>query len=167
MAGGSQRQIRLALRELDRYVPAPWSIDQLIADLAAARGRLIEVVPWPLWTKIGDPSGMWIPSENIDHLFYDEKANTPERDQILGHEVGHVVMKHAPRLVEAPDDLLRALFPSLLPALARRVLARGRTGYGDHEEAAAEEFGTRLRLLGKRKRRLGASDELGRLTDIL
>lgn len=42
-----------------------------------------------------------------------------------------------------------------------------RSGYGTREEAAAEEFGTRLVRVGTTKREPGDADELGRLTDTL
>lgn len=162
-----QRKIRAAVNDLDQHTPTPWSIDGLVANLAAARGRPIVIFPWTFPTGPNTPSGLWIPTEQTDAIFYDRTAFLGRRDGAIGHEVGHIVLNHTPRLAQAPDELLSALFPSLRPSIARRVLTLARTGYDTDEEAAAEDFGTRLIERGTNKRPSSGSNELGRLTDIL
>ncbi|BEP13861.1 hypothetical protein acdb102_21720 [Acidothermaceae bacterium B102] len=110
---------------------------------------------------------MWIPTAVADYVFFDRKATPSRREAIVGHELGHLVFDHAARLEDASDDLLKALAPSVSPELARRILARGRSTYGDDEEFLAETFATALIRSGSR-RRAGAGDtELDRLDDSL
>ncbi len=166
---GGQRKVRAAVSDLDRYAPTPWSIDGLVANLAEARGRRIMLIPWTFPAGRDSPSGQWIPTAQTDAIFYAADATLRRRDGIISHEVGHIVLRHTPRLAEASDELLKMLFPSLPPAMARRVLvlARARTGYDIGEEADAEDFGTRLIERATHRRPPPRDDELGRLTDIL
>ncbi len=166
---GNRSEVRAALSYVEPYVSVPWNIDTLINRLAAARGRAIELVPWKFPKGTKDPSGLWIPSLRADYIFYDRAASiSPERrDQIIGHELGHVLCDHQPRLQDAPPGVLEALAPSLSPGLSRRILAMSRDGYEEFHEATAEEFGTKLSRLGRTKRRPSGANELGRLTDSL
>lgn len=167
MRHGGQRKVRAAVSDLDQYAPTPWNIDGLAANLGAARGRPIVIFPWPFPPGRDSPSGLWIPTALTDAIFYAATAILKRRDFAIAHEVGHIVLKHTPRLEEAPDELLEALFPSLPPGMARRVLMRARTGYDTDEEADAEDFGTRLIERSANRRPPSGGDELGRLTDIL
>lgn len=162
-----RRQVRTALAGLDQHIPVPWDIDGLVARLAAHRRRPITLVAWAFPAGDGFPSGLWIPSAKADYIFYDAAASPGRREQTIGHELGHVLLEHTPRLQDAPAGLIGALTPSVSPALARRFLALARAGYGEREEAIAEEFGTSLIRRGITKRGPGAPDELGRLTDAL
>lgn len=161
----SDRRLRSVLAGLDQHVPVPWSIDGLVANLAAARGRPIRLVDWDFPGTANAASGLWIPTDEADYIFYDRRATVRGREQIVGHELGHLLLEHIPRLADAPPGLLEALAPSVSPELARRFLLR--SGYGTREEAAAEEFGTRLVRVWTTKRERNDADELGRLTDTL
>ena len=145
-------------------MPQPWSIDGFTANLAGDRGRQIHLIPWPLAQIDEGLSGMWIPTVRADYVFHDDRATPSRREAIIGHELGHLVLDHAARLEDAPDDLLRALAPSTSPELARRILTRSRTTYGDAEEAIAETFATSLVRAGNRSRGPADNSELGRLT---
>lgn len=167
MRGTARRQVRTVLGGLEEHIPLPWDIDALVARLAAHRGRPINLVAWQFSRSDDAPSGLWIPSAKADYIFYDAAASPSRREQIIGHELGHLLVDHTPRLRDAPAGLIEALAPSVSPELARRFLAMARTGYGEQEEAIAEEFGTSLIRRGTTKRRPGGPDELGRLTDAL
>lgn len=167
MDAAGRRHIRKALSRLERELPMPWNINQLVTSLAQKRSRLIRLVPWQFPAGDGSPSGLWMPTATADYIFYDETASHSRREQIIGHELGHILLGHTPRLRDAPAGLIEALAPSVSPELARRFLALARNGYGERDEAVAEEFGTSLIRRGVTKRRPGGPDELGRLTDSL
>jgi len=160
-----RHHMRSALARVDHLIQAPWSISRLVDVLGDYRGRLIQIVPWDICHGDDAPSGLCVPSAHADYIFYDRSASPTQREQIIGHEIGHLLLNHTRRLEDAPDELLAALTPSLRPELVRRFLARG--GYQVDEEAAAEEFGTRLVRLGRSKQRPSESGELGRLTEAL
>jgi hypothetical protein len=162
---GRQRRTRAILTELSRHIPVPWSIDTFTANLAASRQRPIQLLAWRFQSGDGLPSGAWIPTARADYIFYSCTATPTGRDQIIGHELGHLLLEHMPALGGAPAGLLQALAPALDPELASRFMTR--TGYQAEQEAQAEEFGTRLVRLGVSKPRPGGPDELGRLTEAL
>jgi hypothetical protein len=161
----NDRRMRSVLVGLEQHIPVPWSIDVLVENLAAARARPIRLVAWDFRSTGTAASGLWIPTDEADYVFYDRHATTRGREQIIGHELGHMLLEHTPRLADAPPRLLEALAPSVSPELARRFLLR--SGYGTHDEEAAERFGTRLVRVGTTKRKRSDADELGRLTDTL
>ena len=164
---GTQRQVRVALERLEPCMPRPWSIDRFAANLAGQRDRAIHLIAWPLADIDQSLTGMWIPTVVADYVFFDREATPSRREAIIGHELGHLVFDHAARLEDASDDLLEALAPSISPELARRILARGRSTYGDAEESLAETFATALIRVGNGRRAGGGDTELGRLDDAL
>ena len=148
-------------------MPDPWSIDDFAANLARRRARAIHLIAWRL-TDIDDSlTGMWIPTTVADYVFFEQQASPSRREAIIGHELGHLVLEHAARLADAPDDLLKALAPSVSPELARRILSRARSSYGEDEEALAEIFATSLIRAGQGRRATGGDTELSRLDDSL
>jgi hypothetical protein len=167
MKVSTRRQVRSTLSSIDSLIPVPWSMTALIDRLAQHRERPIILVPWD-FSSMSNPdiSGLWLPSERGDYIFYAQAATPFQREQIIGHELGHMLLDHTPKLTDAPDELLQALVPSLSHELARRFLTR--SGYKAADEAAAEEFGTRLIQRGATKRPRGnGGSELDRLTDAL
>ena len=157
-------QVRAAMAAVDDLIPTPWDLCVLIGCLADRRRRPIrlEAVPFPK----GKVSGLWLPSSQKDLILYDQAASPTLKEQIIGHELGHLLMNHQLTDQDGAVPVAGALLTaSIGPDLVRRFLAR--TVYDDQIEAAAEEFGTRL-LQAARRRRPGRSpDPLGRLTDSL
>ena len=163
----ARRQMRAALARVYDLIPVPWSIDVLVQQVSDQRHRPIWLVPVRMPGDVA-VSGLWLPAPHADFVCYEREATPARRDQIIGHELGHVLMDHDRIDGEqsAPDvglpDLLAA---SITPSLVRRFLAR--SAYEDAVEAIAEEFGTRLVQAGHRRRGHVTSDALGRLTDSL
>jgi hypothetical protein len=155
------------LAAVEAQMPIPWNLAVFVERLAAARGRGIELIPWDFAHGGDAPTGLWLPTARADYLFFDAAASPARREQIIGHELGHMLLDHAPRLAGAPPDFLQGLAPSLSPALAQRFLVMARTGYATEEEAVAEEFGTSLIRLGTSRHTSGGRDERGRLMDVL
>jgi hypothetical protein len=162
-----RRQVRSAMADVQDCVPQPWSIDTFVTRLAARRRRPIELVSWPFPAEGNAPTGLWIPTGRADYVFYDAAATPARRAQIIGHELGHLLLGHSPRLSEAPAGLIESLAPSLNEDLARRLLVMARTGYAEREEAAAELFGTSLIRFATSKPMPAGGGELGRLTEAL
>jgi hypothetical protein len=167
MKGRARRDVRAALGAVTALLPNPWDIDAFVNRLAQHRDRPIALVPWTFEGVATSTSGMFLPSASTDYVFYAAAASPARREQIIGHELGHLLLGHNPQLQDAPDGLLQALAPDVSPALARRVLALARTGYDDAHEAAAELFGTSLTQLGAAAGHPPEDGELGRLVEVL
>ena len=165
-----RRFVRPAVAALDPLMPSPWDIDPLVERLAKERRRPIHLIPWDFASyddSADHPSGLWIPTRTADYIFFDQDALPIRREAIIGHELGHMLLGHTPQLADAPDRLLEALAPSINTDLARRILSRTRTGYGDEEEILAEEFSTSLIRRGSNRSTDPPDNELGRLTGSL
>ena len=167
MKGKARRDVRAALGAITPLLPTPWNIDVFVDRLAKHRERPIALVPWTFEGVDASTSGMFLPSANTDYVFYAAAASPARREQIIGHELGHLLLGHNPQLQDAPDGLLQALAPDVSPSLARRVLALARTGYDDAHEAAAELFGTSLTQLAANAGHPPEGGELGRLMEVL
>jgi hypothetical protein len=157
-------QVRTALAEVDDLIPAPWDLAVLIHRLADRRRRPIrlQAVPFPK----GDVSGLWLPLSQEDLILYDRAASPTLKEQIIGHELGHMLMNHQVTAEGAAAPAAgTVLTASIGPDLVGRFLAR--TVYDNQIEAAAEEFGTRLLQTARRRRPRRTPDPLGRLTDSL
>jgi hypothetical protein len=162
-----RRDVRDALADVEVLVPVPWSVEELTERLGAHRGKPIRLVAWTFPAEPDAPTGLWVATDQADYVFYDDAASPARREQIIGHELGHLLLGHTPRLSEALDGLIEALAPSVSPELARQVLAMARTGYAEADEAAAELFGTSLIRAAHTKRGPAERGELGRLTEAL
>jgi hypothetical protein len=162
-----RRGVREALADVELYLPFPWSIEELTERLGTQRAKPIRLVAWAFPAEPDAPTGLWVATDQADYVFYDSDASPARREQIIGHELGHLLLGHTPRLSEAFDGLIEALAPSVSRELARQVLAMARTGYAEADEAAAELFGTSLIRAAHTKRRPADGGELGRLTEAL
>jgi hypothetical protein len=158
-------QVRAALAAVDDLIPAPWDLEKLVHRLARRRRRPIHLQPVEF--PQGAVSGLWLPTELEDLILYDAAASPTLKEQIIGHELGHMLMNHH-QLADASGSTTISgtlLTSTISPDLVERFLAR--TVYADRVEAAAEEFGTRLLQAGRRRRAPQDADPLGRLTDSL
>ncbi|WP_181008815.1 MULTISPECIES: ParH-like protein [unclassified Streptomyces] len=135
---GDRRALRAQWRRCRRIaatvsVPDPFDVGVFIGQLAAARGRPIELMP--VRARHDTPCGLLVTTERADYIVY--SADTPplHRQHILLHEAAHIVCGHqqaCPTTVSAAAVLL----PHLDAGLVRRVL--GRTVYTDPQEREAE-----------------------------
>jgi hypothetical protein len=159
-----RRQVRAALNAIDDLIPVPWDLQLLVGRIADRRGRPIRLLPTEF--PAVDVSGLWLPTRDADLIYYDRSASPAVMEQTVGHELGHLLMNHdleARGSGTAVAGQLAAV--EIDPALIERFLAR--TAYGTANEAAAEEFGTRLLQTGHRRRGSPGADALGRLTGSL
>lgn len=134
MGASHRRTAKQALALVDSFSQIPWSLRKTIYLLGEYLMRPIELVPWnfPL-AQAGDLTGVWVPTADRDYLFYPYNVEDWDKDHVIGHELGHVLFKHTPRVEEWPASM-REIYGSEV------VGFRGRTGYEDAEEAQAEKF---------------------------
>lgn len=113
-------------RLVNRLVPAGATLDELLAAVAAKTGRPVRVEDVPL---DDDTSGVWVRTVEANWIMVGA-VNPERRLQVIGHEVGHIMLGHSDR--------------------------KARSDYDDPRERDAELFGT---LLAQRMRmpRLGSA----------
>ncbi|MFI6789449.1 hypothetical protein ACIBG4_19205 [Nonomuraea sp. NPDC050383] len=116
-------------------IPHPFDIVEFTRQVARVRRRHIELRP--VDTSADGPSGMWLATDTVDYICYEQRTSRSHQEHIILHELGHMVCEHVSAPI-APDTLLRILLPTLDPAMVRSVL--GRTTYAEPEEHEAERF---------------------------
>jgi hypothetical protein len=101
--------------------------------VAGRRSKAIILVPTADFPD--DVMGMWVATDTMDLILYEQSTTPPHQDHIILHELSHLLCDHFRESL--PDsDHMRSLLPSLDPAMVRRVL--GRAGYSADEEREAE-----------------------------
>ncbi|MEU7745353.1 hypothetical protein [Nonomuraea sp. NPDC049158] len=116
-------------------IPHPFDIVEFTHQVARARRRRIELRP--VDTAADGPSGMWLATDSVDFICYEQRTSRSHQEHIILHELGHMLCEHESAPI-APDALLRILLPTLDPAMVRSVL--GRTTYSEPQEHEAERF---------------------------
>ncbi|MGV9612746.1 hypothetical protein [Nocardia xishanensis] len=126
-------------------IPYPWDASAYVARVAEYRGRAIQLCPIDpealAGTGCGTGAGLWIAREHDDVIMYG--GETPwHNDQIIAHEIGHMLLGHgldnADNADDAADLPLHELMPSLSADAIRSVLRRD--DYGSDREHDAEAF---------------------------
>lgn len=134
-------RLREAVRTGRALIRESGTIDGLIDSLARSRERDVRVIEVLLTSNA--PSGAWIPTLQYDYFLVPLGASPTRRCAVLCHEVGHLLLHHDPAFHSSlSPKLLAAVAPSLPMDTTRKMLQR--TGYTNHEEAAAEYVGTSL-----------------------
>ncbi|MEZ0070285.1 hypothetical protein ABIA32_006337 [Streptacidiphilus sp. MAP12-20] len=124
-------------------VPRPFTIPALVENIAAQRGRPIEMVPMPMAPRPNSPCGLWVATDETDIVMYSEQTTLRQQQHIQLHELAHILLGHESTETDE-DEMSRLLMPTLDPGLVRLVL--GRTVYDDSEERKAETVATMLPL---------------------
>ncbi|QES47230.1 hypothetical protein DEJ50_04665 [Streptomyces venezuelae] len=134
------RRLRAQYEELLRryQVPHPFRVEDLSAAVAAERGRPLSLLPMPdgLPTNTGI-CGMWVSMGARDLVYYTPVTSRTHQTHIILHELAHILLDHREPSVPQPE-MLAQLFPDLDPAMATRLLGRGRTKAGTRQEQEAE-----------------------------
>ena len=130
-------------------IPRPFDVPAFCRQVSQWRGRPLHVHELPSDDAADLPCGMWIATDEADHIFHVTGGSRLHRDHIVLHEIGHMLFDH--EVAELPavtstrarqaaatakDPTLARLLPDLDPAMVRRVLRRG--GYSSAQEQAAE-----------------------------
>jgi hypothetical protein len=131
----------------DMPIPVPWNRDVFVQNISQLRGREIILIPVDTATLPDSPCGLWLRREHDDLLIYAAGTSDYHIDQIVCHEVGHMILGHSQLLSYRADhddtaEICGSLLPDLDPKTVHAVLARG--GYSDDQEHDAESFASRL-----------------------
>jgi hypothetical protein len=130
-------------------IPVPWDRDIFIRNLAELRGRPIRLVPTDTATLADSPCGLWLARDNDDLILHEIGTTDYHIDQIVGHEIGHMLLGHLRSPAFGADrareqDLCRQVLPDIDPRTVRAVL--GRTNGGSAQERDAEMFASLLMI---------------------
>ncbi|KJK33399.1 hypothetical protein UK23_46210 [Lentzea aerocolonigenes] len=120
-------------------VPKPFSIEALCAQVSASRGRALHLHPLPYNGAADLPCGLWVATAQADHIFHARGASALHQQNIILHEIGHMLCDHT---LDSADGVT-ALLGDLDPAVVRRVLAR--TRYSTPAEQEAEMVAALIR----------------------
>lgn len=113
------------------------TIGELCAYVGTLRQRQVHIATLAL--PSAGPHGLWVSTDTRDYIFAEERLVPVHQQQVILHEIGHVVCDHDTSPV-LTGDASRLLMPSLDPALVRRVMGRE---HGDSEaELEAELVGS-------------------------
>ncbi|GJF32595.1 hypothetical protein KNE206_52950 [Kitasatospora sp. NE20-6] len=168
-----------ALAELS--IPTPFSIEQFCANIAAARGRPIEIHSMEVGKKAATaPCGLWIAFKKVDVIFVEEATSPLHRSHIILHELCHMLLGHwglpstdaaspatdGPRADadELPFSLSEFLAVEEWPAVPHGAILSilGRTSYTtEHEQDAEALAGVVAKMIRKAEAAAsGPRDEL-------
>ncbi|MGW9077206.1 ImmA/IrrE family metallo-endopeptidase [Streptomyces kronopolitis] len=128
--------------ELELPARTELSVDDLCAHLSRRSGRPIQLLPCPL--PLGSPDGLWVSTAGAEYVVYEERLAPVHQQQVILHELGHLICDHEASPVLTPEAS-RLLLPSLDPTLIRRTL--GREHARSWAETEAEYVGS---LIGRR-----------------
>ncbi|QUR68725.1 hypothetical protein [Mycobacterium spongiae] len=143
----SNNEILAIARELP--IPVPWDRDRFIQNLATLRGRPIKLIATDTVTLTDSPCGLLLTRDDDDLILHESGTSDYHIDQIVCHEIGHMVLGHnSTRGVGADKqreiDMCRKVLPDIDPATVHAVL--GRTNYASDQERDAEMFATILMM---------------------
>lgn len=130
------------VRSLGLPLNEKFPVEEICEHIGALRQRPVHVIPLHL-PRIS-PHGLLISTEANDYIFVEKRLVPVHHQQVLLHEIGHVVCDHeaSPAMT---GDASRLLFPSLDPGLVLRVV--GRSHADSEAEMEAEMVGS---LIGRR-----------------
>ncbi|CAL9361541.1 hypothetical protein SUDANB105_00676 [Streptomyces sp. enrichment culture] len=123
-------------------IPRPFSLDGLVANIEAARGRKIKLVAIPDHLLANtDVCGLWLRLEDVpvDMILYVGGTTSFHRLRIILHELAHMWCDDE---TEASYEELAKLLPDFPPNVLYRLTRRGRVmarhRYDSHSEMRAE-----------------------------
>ncbi|RAV13763.1 hypothetical protein DQP57_07615 [Mycobacterium colombiense] len=131
----------------DLPIPVPWDRNVFIENLGQMRGRAIRLVPTDTATLADSPCGIWLACDDEDLILHEVGTTDYHIDQIVGHEIGHILLGHGrcggDGFDEAPEyRVCRQALPDIDPETVRAVLGRG--DYASDQERDAEMFASLL-----------------------
>ncbi|WP_157124230.1 hypothetical protein [Nocardia pseudovaccinii] len=125
----STQRVMAAREIVMRLVPSPWNRTAFLDALAEWRGRSIELMPVDSTLLSGTldsgrvtPCGLWLDCTDADVIAFDAGTTDFHIDQIIAHEVGHMMLDHDVGVAGLAG--VQRIMPNLDPALIRRVLGR-------------------------------------------
>jgi hypothetical protein len=138
-------------------IPDPFDLDDFCAALSEQRGRpiLLEATPEiDSPAELGSPTGLWMAGSSLDVIFFDAATSPLHQEQIILHELSHLLCGHRAHIIAEPG-----FTELLLPHMSHEILlgARGRTiTYSDAEEQEAELLASLISEQANRRRVVAA-----------
>ena len=124
---------------LHRYSTLP--INELITEISAERKREIVIAESDFSGIQQRLCGLWLGLAERDLIFISDDLSGVHRDHVILHELAHLLLDH-----QVVDTLTieetASLFPSLPPALIKRMLQRSH--YDSAQEREAEELASAI-----------------------
>jgi hypothetical protein len=117
-------------------LPQPFSLELFLSQLESRRGRRIRLMPIQTHIALSGQCGLWIETEDVDFIFYDEDTTPFHQRLIIEHECAHIICADPESGMAAESLKIDELLPHLDPSLIQRVL--GRDCYTDAQEEEAE-----------------------------
>nr|WP_267241663.1 collagen-like protein [Streptomyces sp. PR69] len=151
----------------DLPIPAPFSIEGLVANMEAARGRTIVLRELPdSLARVNAACGLRLKAGGTSFVLYRKRPTAYQTQHVILHELCHEWFDHGTSL---DAEQLQALLPVFDASLIGRVLAGGgtvqaRAQYDTHDERVAE-FGASL--IPRMARDVASDDMVGRLANSL
>ncbi|MGL5441335.1 MAG: hypothetical protein ACRDDJ_02550 [[Mycobacterium] stephanolepidis] len=144
----------MADRARELPIPEPWDLEKFISNIAKMRERPIRLIGTDTVTAAGSACGLWLVRPDDDVIVYDKNTSAYHIDQIVRHEIGHMILGHDRALVDEqaprePAEIFHTSLPDLSPDLIRAVL--GRTDFANEQEREAETFANLIILAGREK----------------
>lgn len=107
-------------------------MEALCAEVSRGRGRVLHLHPLPFDAAPDVPCGLWVATEKADHIFHARGASALHQQNIILHEIGHILCDHSGGFLGSG---LATLFTELDPSMVRQVLQRNRYSTPEEEEA--------------------------------
>lgn len=128
-------------------IPTPWDREVFVANIARLRGRPIRLFPVDTAALADSPCGLWLSRADDDVIVHEAGTSEYHIDQIVCHEIGHMILGHGTAQGLEPDpDQQTALYREFLPDLdieaVSTVLTRRQCT--DDQERDAELFASVL-----------------------
>jgi Zn-dependent peptidase ImmA (M78 family) len=128
-------------------IPVPWDRNVFVENLGRLRGRGIRLIPTDTAALADSPCGLWLACDDEDLILHEIGTTDYHIDQIVGHEIGHILLGHGrsgDHDFDAAHDrkVCRQALPDLDPDTVRAVL--GRADYASDQEREAEMFASLL-----------------------
>ncbi|MGK5629356.1 ImmA/IrrE family metallo-endopeptidase [Streptomyces sp. URMC 123] len=133
------------MRQLE--IPSPFDVRVLCDRVAERSGRPIHLAPVSLPTQ--GPCGLWVSTDEVDFIFYEEQTSRFHQEHIIAHELGHLLCDHHAAEIMS-EESSRLILPNLDPGMVERVLQR--THYSAVEEQEAELIASLILQEANRRR---------------
>ncbi|OBJ00432.1 hypothetical protein A5625_27125 [Mycobacterium sp. 1465703.0] len=130
-------------------IPVPWDRNVFVENLGHMRRRPIRLIPTDTAALADSPCGVWLACDDEDLILHEIGTTDYHIDQIVGHEIGHILLGHGQIGGHSFDEeqerkVSRQALPDIDPDVVRAVL--GRSDYASDQERDAEMFASLLMI---------------------